>query len=116
MWVRNSVLNARPGHVDGAQLTVAGPKAALAALLLQPAQADAVIAKAGLATDGDTGVFATLATLMDTFDRTLQPVDTVTVPGRRRRAPGARAGRVDGPLRPRADPRSSERSPESVAD
>ena len=41
MWVRNSVVNARPGHVDGAQLTVAGPKAALAALLLQPAQADA---------------------------------------------------------------------------
>jgi alkyl sulfatase BDS1-like metallo-beta-lactamase superfamily hydrolase len=68
MWVRNGVLNARPGHADGADLTVTGPKPALAALLLGPADAAGTIARFSLHTEGDTGVFATLAAVTDTFD------------------------------------------------
>jgi alkyl sulfatase BDS1-like metallo-beta-lactamase superfamily hydrolase len=68
MWVRNGVLNARQGHADHAQLTITGPKAALAGVLLQPAQAEAIIAKAGLETDGDLSVLQTLAAVTDTFD------------------------------------------------
>jgi alkyl sulfatase BDS1-like metallo-beta-lactamase superfamily hydrolase len=56
MWVRHGVLNARPGHVDDAQLGVTGPK---------PAE---TIAAHSLATDGDTAVLDVLASLMDVFD------------------------------------------------
>ena len=68
MWVRHGVLNAREGHADGAQLTIAGPKAALAGVLLQPANAKAIIDRAGLKTDGDLSVLDTLASVTDTFD------------------------------------------------
>lgn len=68
MWVRNGVLNARPGHAADARLTIAGPKPALAGVLLQPAQANAIITKAGLKTDGDLSVLQTLASVMDSFD------------------------------------------------
>jgi alkyl sulfatase BDS1-like metallo-beta-lactamase superfamily hydrolase len=67
MWVRNGVLNARKEHAD-AQLTISGPKAALAALLLQPAQAEAIVARTGVKTDGDLSVLETLASVMDTFN------------------------------------------------
>jgi alkyl sulfatase BDS1-like metallo-beta-lactamase superfamily hydrolase len=68
MWIRNGVLNARPGHADGAQLTITGPKADLTALLLQPAQAGYVIAKDALKTEGDPAVLDSLASVIDTFD------------------------------------------------
>jgi alkyl sulfatase BDS1-like metallo-beta-lactamase superfamily hydrolase len=68
MWVRNGVLNAREGHTDDAQLTLTGPKPALAAILLQPGNAEATITKTGLTTDGDLSVLNTLASVMDTFD------------------------------------------------
>jgi len=67
MWVRNGVLNARKEHADDAQLTITGPKAALAGVLLQPGQADAIVAKTGLETEGDLSVLDTLASVMDTF-------------------------------------------------
>ncbi|MET9211564.1 MULTISPECIES: alkyl/aryl-sulfatase [unclassified Nocardia] len=68
MWVRNGVLNARRGHSPEAQLTVTGPKPALAAILLQPKNAAAVIDKYTLSTAGDTGVLDTLATVVEDFD------------------------------------------------
>ena len=68
MWIRNGVLNARRGHADEVQLTITGPKADLAALLLQPTQAEYVIAKDALKTEGDLAVLESLASVIDTFD------------------------------------------------
>ncbi|WP_216911572.1 alkyl/aryl-sulfatase [Nocardia noduli] len=68
MWVRNGVLNARAGHAADAGFAVSGPKAALAALLLQPKQAVAVIGKYDLATEGDIAVLDELAGVVDEFD------------------------------------------------
>ncbi len=68
MWVRNGVLNARPGHADDVQLTVTGPKAALASLLLKPDQAAATVAQHGLHVEGDLGVLDRLAGATDTFN------------------------------------------------
>ena len=69
MWIRNGVLNARRGHADEVQLTITGPKADLAALLLQPTQAEYIIAKDALKTEGDLAVLESLASVIDTFDR-----------------------------------------------
>jgi alkyl sulfatase BDS1-like metallo-beta-lactamase superfamily hydrolase len=69
MWIRNGVLNARRGHADEVQLTITGPKADLAALLLQPTQAGYIIAKDALKTEGDLAVLESLASVIDTFDR-----------------------------------------------
>lgn len=66
----------RQGHADGAQLTMAGPKAALAGLLLQPAQATGIVARAGLKTEGDLPVLDTLASVIDTFN----PRFTISTP------------------------------------
>ena len=68
MWIRNGVLNARRGHADEVQLTISGPKADLAALLLQPTQAEYIIAKDALKTEGDLAVLDSLASVIDTFD------------------------------------------------
>ena len=68
MWIRNGVLNARRGHADDVQLTITGPKADLAALLLQPTQAEYIIAKDALKTEGDLAVLESLASVIDTFD------------------------------------------------
>jgi alkyl sulfatase BDS1-like metallo-beta-lactamase superfamily hydrolase len=68
MWVRNGVLNAQKGHVEGARLSVSGPKPALAGVLLQPGEARELIDKASVAVDGDLGVLDTLASVTDTFD------------------------------------------------
>ena len=68
MWVKHGVLNARAGHAPGAQCTVAGHKAALAGLLLQPAQAAGIAKQAGVTVDGDIAAFETLASVTDTFD------------------------------------------------
>ncbi|SEL79744.1 alkyl/aryl-sulfatase [Streptacidiphilus jiangxiensis] len=68
MWVRNGVLNARPGHAPDAGLSVTGPKAALAALLLKPAAAKDLVEKYRLTTEGDLGVLGALASAMDDFD------------------------------------------------
>lgn len=67
-WVKDGVLNARRGHVDGAHLTVSGPKAALAGLLLQPGHGRDIVAKAGLQASGDLAVLDTLASVIDAFD------------------------------------------------
>jgi alkyl sulfatase BDS1-like metallo-beta-lactamase superfamily hydrolase len=68
MWIRNGVLNARRGHGDDVELTITGPKADLAALLLQPTQAEYIIAKDALKTEGDLAVLESLASVIDTFD------------------------------------------------
>jgi alkyl sulfatase BDS1-like metallo-beta-lactamase superfamily hydrolase len=67
-WVRRGVFNARRGASPDAQLTVTGPKAALVAVLLQPAAA-ARLAQAGqIKLDGDESALATLGGLLDEFD------------------------------------------------
>ena len=38
------------------------------AVLLQPAQAEAIVARTGVKTDGDLSVLETLASVMDTFN------------------------------------------------
>ena len=68
MWVRHGVLNAREGHIDEVQLTVRGPKPAIARLLLQPGGATELIANGAVTTDGDTSTLHTLASVMDVFD------------------------------------------------
>jgi linear primary-alkylsulfatase len=68
---------AREGHADGAQLTITGPKAVLAGILLQPTTAQAIIDRAGLKTDGDLGVLDTLTSLIDTFDTHFQHLHPV---------------------------------------
>ncbi|MGW6659503.1 alkyl sulfatase C-terminal domain-containing protein [Rhodococcus sp. NPDC055024] len=68
MWVRNGVLNARRAHHPDAQLTIAGPKPALAAVLLQPHNAKAAIEKFGLSTEGDPAVLDALADIVEDFD------------------------------------------------
>lgn len=68
MWVRNGVLNAREGHTDNAHLSVTGPKPALTALLLNPAEADAIIGKYSLHTTGDPTVLESLADVMEPFN------------------------------------------------
>ncbi len=68
MRVRRGVLNARPGASPDTQLTVSGPKAALAGVVLQPAAA-AELAQAGkIQLDGDQAALAALAGLLDEFD------------------------------------------------
>jgi alkyl sulfatase BDS1-like metallo-beta-lactamase superfamily hydrolase len=74
MWVARGVLNARKGASGSAQLNVAGPKAAIVAVLLQPAAATQ-LAKAGTVTlEGDASVLDTLGGLLDTFDPTFNIV------------------------------------------
>ncbi|MFD4371118.1 alkyl sulfatase C-terminal domain-containing protein [Streptomyces sp. NPDC058486] len=68
MWIRNGVLNARPGHADAAQLTVTSPKPALTTLLLKPGYAATTIDRYSLTTEGDTGFLATLVRVTDTFN------------------------------------------------
>ncbi|WP_406457430.1 MBL fold metallo-hydrolase [Streptomyces sp. NBC_00876] len=68
MWVRNGVLNARPGHAGDAQLTVKGPKAALAALLLAPGSAADAIERHGLIAEGDLAALTALGAVVETFD------------------------------------------------
>jgi alkyl sulfatase BDS1-like metallo-beta-lactamase superfamily hydrolase len=67
-WVKRGVLNARQGASPDTQLTITGPKAALAGVLLQPAGA-AQLAQAGkIKLDGDESALASLAVLLDEFD------------------------------------------------
>lgn len=68
MWIRRGVLNARPGAHPDTQLTVAGPKPALVASLLNPAGAHRLAQAGKLTLDGDRNVLQTLAGLLDTFD------------------------------------------------
>ncbi|MCX5388811.1 alkyl/aryl-sulfatase [Streptomyces sp. NBC_00094] len=68
MWVRNGVLNARPGHAGDAQLTVRGSKAALAGLLLAPGRAAEVVKEHGLTTEGDMAALTALGAVVETFD------------------------------------------------
>ncbi|MEU2678216.1 alkyl sulfatase dimerization domain-containing protein [Streptomyces sp. NPDC007107] len=68
MWVRNGVLNARPGHSPDAQLTVTGAKAVLAAVLLDPSRATDAATAHRLTIEGDITALAALADVMDTFD------------------------------------------------
>jgi alkyl sulfatase BDS1-like metallo-beta-lactamase superfamily hydrolase len=51
-----------------ANVTTAGPKADLAALLLKPSQAEYIIAKDALKTEGDLAVLDCLGSVIDTFD------------------------------------------------
>ncbi|MEU6846205.1 alkyl sulfatase dimerization domain-containing protein [Streptomyces sp. NPDC046716] len=68
MWVRGGVLNARPGHADGAHLTLTGAKPALAGTLLKPAQAAHAVEAGQVRAEGDIGVLAQLAAVTDEFD------------------------------------------------
>ena len=66
LWLRHGVLNARPGHSDRATLTLTGPKAALAGILLQPGNAKAVIENTCLSVQGDVTALDRLASVLDT--------------------------------------------------
>ncbi|MDR5698622.1 alkyl/aryl-sulfatase [Agromyces aerolatus] len=68
MWVRNGVLNARPGASAAAQLTVSAPKGDLVGVLLQPAAAGKLADAGRIALDGDRGVLDTYAGVLDEFD------------------------------------------------
>jgi alkyl sulfatase BDS1-like metallo-beta-lactamase superfamily hydrolase len=68
MWVKRGVLNARRGTSPGTQLTVSGPKAALVAVLLQPASASKLAQDGKIQLDGDEAVLTTYAELLDQFD------------------------------------------------
>ncbi|MFJ5880456.1 alkyl/aryl-sulfatase [Kitasatospora cineracea] len=68
MWVRNGVLNARPGHGPDPQLALTGAKPALAAVLLQPGKAAELIAAHGVRADGDPAVLDRLAAVTLAFD------------------------------------------------
>ncbi len=68
MWVARGVLNARPGAGADVQLTVSGPKAALAGVLLRPAAAGQLAENGTIKLEGEEEVLATFAGLLDTFD------------------------------------------------
>ena len=57
-WVRNGVLNARPGASHTPAATVTGPKPALVGVLLQPGAADTLIEKRAVTVQGDTDRYA----------------------------------------------------------
>ncbi|MEV0355696.1 alkyl sulfatase dimerization domain-containing protein [Nocardia sp. NPDC050697] len=66
-WIRRGVLNARRGHSPKAQLSLAGPKQALVAVLLQP-DAVAGLPEGALRLTGDEDALTRLGELLDTFD------------------------------------------------
>lgn len=68
MWVRHGVLITRPSHTDGRDSDPTGPKAALAAMLLQPRNAESIIERTGLTAEGDATTLDHLASVLDTFD------------------------------------------------
>jgi alkyl sulfatase BDS1-like metallo-beta-lactamase superfamily hydrolase len=68
LWIRRGVLNARRGASGRPRLSLAGPKAALAAALLQPSTADRLVRAGTLTLDGDEQALHTLAALLDDFD------------------------------------------------
>ena len=68
MWTGHGVLNARPGASPDTRLTVTGPKAALAGVLLQPASADRLAQAGTIRLDGDENTLRTFAGLLDAFD------------------------------------------------
>jgi alkyl sulfatase BDS1-like metallo-beta-lactamase superfamily hydrolase len=68
MWVKRGVLNARNGASPDTQLTVAGPKAALVGVILQPAAASQLAQAGKIKLDGDQSVLATFSGLLDSFD------------------------------------------------
>lgn len=68
MWVRNGVLNARPGASSEPQATITGPKAALVGLLVQPKAAQALVDKGALQVAGDSSAIAAYAAVVDDFD------------------------------------------------
>ncbi|GHE25691.1 alkyl sulfatase [Kitasatospora indigofera] len=68
MRVRRGVLNARRGAAPETPLTVSGPKAALAGVLLRPATADRLARSGAITLDGDPSVLETYGGLLDEFD------------------------------------------------
>lgn len=86
MWVRRGVLNARRGASPDTSLTVSGPKPALVACLLKPADAERLAGAGKITLDGDEAALTTFAGLLDDFD----PDFAVVTP---RRTPRASAGR-----------------------
>jgi alkyl sulfatase BDS1-like metallo-beta-lactamase superfamily hydrolase len=68
VWVKRGVLNARRGASADTQLTVAGPKAALVGVVLQPAAAGKLASAGKITLDGDDAVLKTYAGLLDEFD------------------------------------------------
>ncbi|WP_278260809.1 alkyl sulfatase C-terminal domain-containing protein [Nocardia sp. AG03] len=67
-WVRRGVLNARRGESADAQLTIAGPKAFLTAVLLKPEVAAKLAAGGKITLTGDEKALDTLAGILDDFD------------------------------------------------
>lgn len=66
--IRHGVLNARPGSSDRATLTMVGQKPGIVGLLLQPAQAAALIDRGALEVTGDRTVIERFAAVMDDFE------------------------------------------------
>ncbi|MEU6586905.1 alkyl sulfatase dimerization domain-containing protein [Nocardia sp. NPDC046763] len=77
MWVRNGVLNARPGHVADVRTTLTGTRIAMAALQ-HPAAARAAIENGDLRIEGDPTQLLALAALLEPFD----PDFAIVTPGR----------------------------------
>ncbi|GAA1971508.1 hypothetical protein GCM10009838_33580 [Catenulispora subtropica] len=68
MRIRRGVLNARRGASGDPQLTVSGPKAAIAVVLLKPAAADQLAGAEKITLAGDETALKRLAGLLDDFD------------------------------------------------
>ena len=68
VWVNRGVLNARRGASPDTHLTVAGPKAALVGVVLQPASAGQLAQARKIQLDGDESVLDSFAGLIDDFD------------------------------------------------
>ncbi len=68
MSIRHGVLNARPGADADAQLTVSGPKAGLASVLLRPRTAKSLAGSGTISVFGDQSVLETYAGLLEKFD------------------------------------------------
>jgi alkyl sulfatase BDS1-like metallo-beta-lactamase superfamily hydrolase len=95
MWVRRGVLNARPQTSPDAELTVSGPKAALVAVILQPASASKAAEHGKVKLDGDESVLTTYAELLDQFDPNVNIVTPDQPPKyRRTTSPGFSGPRI----------------------
>lgn len=67
VWVANGVLNARPGATN-APLTITGPKAAIAGILLQPSLTAQLANNGKITLTGDASIVTTYANVLDEFD------------------------------------------------
>jgi alkyl sulfatase BDS1-like metallo-beta-lactamase superfamily hydrolase len=68
VWVKRGVLNARVGASPDTQLTVTGPKVAVAGIVLNPASAPQIAQSGEIELNGDASALQRYADVMDQFD------------------------------------------------